>query len=260
LNEPINPVEPVNRMLWDPDCADFSSVSPVHDRCSEPLNFGLISGYTEVFEIAGLQLPPAPPAAVNIPELHVSDSEVLPILDVITSPEAGTETHDHSSPAASAPPLSPQPEFTRPVELSSHQPNDTAETIDEGILRLNNSGLELFHAYSGRRLTTAPPIHSERVAGDFSTSGGFTDSPISVPLWRDGSLLENLSGFTAAPEKKQEPDKASDPQSATGSSDIGAEATERFATLFTRLRKLQSRDKSRQGTEGSDDSSDGTRH
>lgn len=226
-------VEPVTCLLWDPDCADFSSILPVKDRCSEPLNYGLISGHMDVFEIAGLQLPPVPPAAADIPELRVSDSDVMPVLETAKPPES----------APAMPPVA------------------TEETIDEGILRLNNSGLDLFHAYSGRRLVTAPPTHTEHLTDEFSTRAAFNDSPISVPLWRDGSLLGEPSGLNpSASETTSEADRTGNQQPPVSSDDSEAEATARFANLFTRLRKLQSRDRGLQGMDGSGDSTDGAVH
>lgn len=263
--EPVGPInsigetESVSRRLWDPDSADFSSISPVPDRFSEPLNFGLISGQSEVFEVAGLQYPPAPPAALNIPELNVSDSEVFPELAPAAPHYSESGLHDPDP--ATSPSLTPlNQEFAPPLDSAGDQSSSTAETIDEEFQRLDRSGIELFHAYTGRRLTAAPSLHSERSAGDFGTSGDSSDSPISVPMWRDGSLLEQQVGLTPAPEQHQKSEQPGEQASATPSDDVHLDATARFATLFTRLRKLQSRSAELHGTDKFEDSSDGTRH
>jgi type II secretory pathway predicted ATPase ExeA len=210
------------RSFWDPEMADFSSVIPVPERSSGPLNYGLISGDTDWY----LSKPSVSSAVASrdseISEFGVVDGDVLlkrtapdiPILLAGNPPK---------------PELASTPESTQ-NDLTL-EPRETSETASD-----------LFRAFTGRRLATSGVFVAERQIQ------AVPEGPISLPLWRDGLLFrqpaipaeraDDLFGTpTVSSRERLEPTAGSAEKQE--SSDSGATADSRFANLFTRLRRLQ---------------------
>jgi hypothetical protein len=210
------------RSFWDPEMADFSSVIPVPERSSGPLNYGLISGDTDWY----LSKPSVSSSAASrdseISEFGVVDGDVLlkrtvpdiPILLAGNTPE----------PELASTPESSQNDLTL-------EPRETSETASD-----------LFRAFTGRRLATSGVFVAEQ------QTQALPEGPISLPLWRDGLLFrqpgipaertEDLFRTpTVSSRERLEPTAGS--AEMQESSDSGATADSRFANLFTRLRRLQ---------------------
>ncbi len=209
--------------FWPPEHEDFSSVVPVPARGNSPLNFGLISADSDWdvsnASLSALSVATGPP----IPEISVSDNDVL-------MPRSVTET-----------PARLMNESAEPVAGSNE--SLTGSKSDENQQAPDDPAADdLFRAFSGRRLKAGIGLAGERQAEMIP------DAPVSLPLWRDGLLYrqpalsaehsgdvaeESPAGIeqpkTPVPESPESPAAVSD----------SVDAEMRFATLFTRLRRLQ---------------------
>lgn len=240
---PLPMQQPDGNLLWDPEQADFSSIVPLPDRFNEPLNFGLISGDPNWCEPVDWE--PLPAAAQHIPEFRVADADVLPEIAAVSEP----------CPAVVLPPPLPveathSPQATDHIESPVHSvqsPPPVVVGTSSGIQPITETGDELFQAFSGRRLNTPATTKVEWVEGDFSEAVSI-ERPVSFPIWRDGSLLKQSSEF---PNLRP----ATDP---LPEADAAADAAARFATLFTRLRRLQSQMDPGHGVDVRDESGTGT--
>ncbi|MEY3173314.1 MAG: hypothetical protein RLZZ436_1228 [Planctomycetota bacterium] len=215
-----------SRSFWDPEHADFSSALPVPERSSGPLNYGLISGDSDWNSADALLGSASTARGPEIPQLRLADEDVL-----ISNPHSQAILQ----PVFQAPPVAvPAPEPAPPLPLTAIGRLPESDREDTEI--------DLFRAFSGRRLTTAVGVLAEHRAGLTA------EEPVSLPLWRDGSLLRQST--TAAERVVEQPVKPSAGSvqagvAATGLQAPGSESDEaaasesRFTTLFTRLRRLQ---------------------
>ncbi|MFM8474755.1 MAG: hypothetical protein ACKOEO_03045, partial [Planctomycetaceae bacterium] len=207
-----------SRSFWDPECADFSSVVPVPERSGGPLNFGLISGDTDWYLSGPTLSSHAAVASPAVPEFLLADEDVA-LKHVVTETSAEvTQTAQRQN--------VPEPSVnTVNADSADELPTDA-----------------LFRAFSGRRLKAGSSFVTEPAADLIP------DGPVSLPLWRDGMLFRH----PAVPAERHEDSarKLSTGNSQTTVSsaesvgvdsgvDDAVNAESRFATLFTRLRRLQ---------------------
>ena len=203
------------RSFWDPERADFSSVVPVPERSGGPLNFGLISGDTDWYVSSPSLSSLTAAASPAVPEFRLADEEVaLKRCDTETPAEV-IETAQRQN--------VPGPAFNS--EFLDEQPTE-----------------DLFRAFSGRRLKAGSGIS----AG--SAEKSIPEGPVSLPLWRDGMLFRHPATPAERFEDPVEKRPAGNSQSAIPAAesvvtetgvDDALDAESRFATLFTRLRRLQ---------------------
>jgi len=207
-----------SRSFWDPECADFSSVVPVPERSGGPLNFGLISGDTDWYLSGPTLSSHAAVASPAVPEFLLADEDVA-LKHVVTETSAEvTQTAQRQN--------VPEPSVNIVnVDSADELPTDA-----------------LFRAFSGRRLKAGSSFVTEPAADLIP------DGPVSLPLWRDGMLFRH----PAIPAERHEDSlgklSTGDSQTTVSSAesvgvdsgvDDAVNAESRFATLFTRLRRLQ---------------------
>jgi type II secretory pathway predicted ATPase ExeA len=209
--------------FWNPEHADLSSAVPVPARGNSPLNIGLISADSDWdvshASLSAVSVATGPP----IPEISVADNDVLMPRSVAETP-ARLMNDSAESVAGSS-------------ESLTGVKNDEDQQVPD-----DPAADDLFRAFSGRRLKSGSGNAGERQAELLP------DTPVSLPLWRDGLLYrqpavsaehsgdasaESLAGIeqpkTPVPESPEPPAAVSDT----------VDAEMRFATLFTRLRRLQ---------------------
>ncbi|MFM7055358.1 MAG: AAA family ATPase [Planctomycetota bacterium] len=208
------------RSFWNPEHADFSSVVPVPDRSSGPLNFGLISGDTDWYvskpSLSASSVAAGPP----VPEISVSDDDVLIRRSVV----------EHPAP----PPGDSVDSVTGSDSIHSHDVVGELPADD------------LFRAFSGRRLKAGTGTVGESTVGE-RQANLIPDGPVSLPLWRDGLLFRQSAsseGNSGAPAEKsltgiEQSTVAAEPPNSSAAVSDAVDAETRLATLFTRLRRLQ---------------------